>query len=292
MPAGEINGREGEPVEHLYVILEGELRITKEVDGGEVVINTYTPGAFFAEVPLLAGTPFLASGRALTDCRMFLIPNDLFRRMLTEHPSFSNRILETMAERVQILQSVAGQRERLTSLGTLAAGLAHELNNPAAAARRSAGDLRESLLGLRSTSLRLAHAACAGGLTPPVLDALEQAIDDAMQRIVAPDEPVLDELERSEREENLALWLEDRGIPEGWDLAPTLASAGLGAADLQPVVDSVAPESARRRPYDTWRQCWIPPAFWTRSRGARCASPGSCRRWRATPTWTVPQYRT
>jgi CRP-like cAMP-binding protein len=62
VPAGEVNGREGEPVEHLYVILEGELRITKEVTGGEMVINTYTPGAFFSEVPLLAGTPFLATG--------------------------------------------------------------------------------------------------------------------------------------------------------------------------------------------------------------------------------------
>ncbi len=128
------------------------------MNGGEVVINTYTPGAFFAEVPLLAGTPFLATGRALTDCRMFLIPNDLFRRMLTEYPAFSNRILETMAERVQILQSVAGQRERLNALGTLAAGLAHQLNNPAAAARRSAEDLRESLDELRSTGMRLARA--------------------------------------------------------------------------------------------------------------------------------------
>ena len=160
VPAGEVNGREGEPVEHLYVILEGELRITKEVNGGEVVINTFTPGAFFAEVPLLAGTPFLATGRALTDCRMFLIPNDLFRRMLTEYPTFSNRILETMAERVQILQSVAGQRERLNALGTLAAGLAHQLNNPAAAARRSAEDLRESLEALRSQ-------ACGWHAQPP-----------------------------------------------------------------------------------------------------------------------------
>ncbi|MBA3637058.1 MAG: cyclic nucleotide-binding domain-containing protein [Rubrobacteraceae bacterium] len=116
VPAGEVSGREGEPVEHLHVILEGELRITKEVNGGEVVINTFTPGAFFAEVPLLAGTPFLATGRALTDCRMFLIPNDLFRLMLTEYPRFSNMILETMAERVQILQSVVGQRERLNAL--------------------------------------------------------------------------------------------------------------------------------------------------------------------------------
>jgi signal transduction histidine kinase len=239
--AGEVNGREGEPVEHHYVILEGELRITKEVTGGEVVINTYTPGAFFAEVPLLAGTPFLATGRALTDCRLFLIPNDLFRRMLTEHPSFSDKILETMAERVQILQSVAVQCEKLNSLGTLAAGLAHELKNPAAAARRASEDLRESLSGLRSSGLRLARAATAGELTPRALDALERAIDDALGRTEAPEEPVPGELERSEREEDLALWLEGRGVLEGWTLAPSLVSAGFDAADLEPIVGSVVP---------------------------------------------------
>ncbi len=238
VPAGEINGREGEPVAHLYVILEGELRITKLVTGGEVVINTYTPGSFFAEVPLLAGTPFLATGRALTDCRLFLIPNELFRRMLTEHPSFGNKILKAMAERVQILQSVAGQRERLTSLGTLAAGLAHELNNPAAAARRSAEDLRESLDELHSAGLRLARAAIAGEVTSGALDALEHAIG-ALARREAPEALALGELERSEREEDLAFWLEDNGVPEGWDLAPSFVSAGLGVAKLLPIMESV-----------------------------------------------------
>ena len=238
VPAGAVNGREGEPVEHLYVILEGELRITKEATGGEVVINTYTPGAFFAEVPLLAGSPFLATGRALSDCRLFLIPDDLFRRLLTEHSSFGNTILKAMAERVQILQSVAGQRERLTSLGTLAAGLAHQLNNPAAAARRSAEDLRENLHELRSAGLRLARAAAAGRLTSEALDALERAIDAAGRA----EAPVLDELERSERAEDVALWLEGRGIPESWTLAPSFVSAGLGVADLLPVVEAVPPD--------------------------------------------------
>ena len=235
VPAGEINGREGEPVEHLYVIIEGELRITKEAAGGEVVINTYTPGAFFAEVPLLAGSPFLATGRALTDCRLFLIPDDLFRHLLTEHSSFGRKILQAMAERVQILQSVASQRERLTSLGTLAAGLAHQLNNPAAAARSSAEDLREDLDKLRSAGLKLARAATAGRLTSEALDALERAID-APGRAEA---QVLDELERSEREEAVAFWLEECGGPEGWTMAPSLVSAGLGVADLLPVVESV-----------------------------------------------------
>jgi signal transduction histidine kinase len=238
VPAGEINGREGEPVEHLYVILEGDLRITKEAAGGEVVINTYTPGAFFAEVPLLAGSPFLATGRALTDCRLFLIPDDLFRHLLTEHSSFGSKILKAMAERVQILQSVTGQRERLTSLGTLAAGLAHQLNNPAAAARRSAEDLREDLGKLRSAGLRLARAATAGRLTSEALDALELAID-APGRAEA---TVLDELERSQREEDVAFWLEESGVPEGWTLAPSLVSAGLGVTDLLPIVEAVPPD--------------------------------------------------
>jgi signal transduction histidine kinase len=242
VPAGEINGREGEPVEHLYVILEGDLRITKQVDGGEVVINTYTSGAFFAEVPLLAGTPFLATGRALTDCRMFLIPNNTFRRMLREHPSFSHKILQTMAERVQILQSVAGQRERLNSLGTLAAGLAHELNNPAAAARRSTEELRACLEKGRGTWMRLARAAAGGELDPPALDVLERTVDGAVQRAGAPDGSGLDELERSEREDGLALWLEDQGVPEGWNLAPACVGAGLDATRLEPLVESVAPE--------------------------------------------------
>jgi signal transduction histidine kinase len=239
--AGEINGREGEPVEHLYVILEGDLRITKQVDGGEVVINTYTPGAFFAEVPLLAGTPFLASGRALTDCRLFLIPNATFRRMLTEYPSFSDKILQTMAERVQILQSVAGQRERLNSLGTLAAGLAHELNNPAAAARRSAEELRAVLGNQRTTGMHLARAAARGGLDPSTLDALEQTVSEAVQRVGSQNTD-LDELERSGLEEDLALWLEARGVPEAWDLAPTCVGAGLNAGSLEPLVESVPQE--------------------------------------------------
>ena len=240
--AGEVNGREGEPVEHLYVILEGDLRISKEVDGGEVVINTFGPGAFFAEVPLLAGMPFLATGRALTDCRMFLIPNDLFRRMLTEYPSFSNKILETMAERVQILQSVAGQREKLNSLGTLAAGLAHELNNPATAARCSAEDLRESLDQLRSTGMHLARATAGGELTPSAIDGLEQIVGEVVGRAGTREEGNLDELERCEREEGLGLWLEDHGVSGGWDVAPSFVDAGLEATSLEPILETVTPE--------------------------------------------------
>ena len=236
VPAGEIGGREGEPVEHLYVILEGEFRWSKKVDGGEVVMNTYGSGEFFAEVPLLLGKPFLATWRALADSRVFALPNETFRRMLTIHPSFSNAVLEMLAQRIQALYSVAQQRERLSSLGTMAAGLAHELNNPAAASRRATGRLREASENLRSLGMRLARAAAQGAIGRAQLDALERIIREALERDKG---LALDTLKRSEREDEVGLWLEDHGIEEAWELSPTFVGAGLGIADLEFVEETM-----------------------------------------------------
>jgi signal transduction histidine kinase len=240
VPAGEVGGREGEPVDHLYVILEGEFRWSKKVDGGEVVMNTYGSGEFFAEVPLLLGKPFLATWRALADSRVFALPNETFRRMLTAHPSFSNAILEMLAQRIQVLYSVAQQRERLSSLGTLAAGLAHELNNPVSVSRRAAGRLREGSENLRSLGMGLARAAARGDIGPAQLDALERIVREALGRDKAP-APALDTLKRSEWEEEVGLWLEDHGVEEAWELSSTFVGAGLGIADLEHVEGAVPP---------------------------------------------------
>ena len=238
IPAGEVGGREGEPVDHLYVILEGEFRWSKKVDGGEVVMNTYGSGEFFAEVPLLLGKPFLATWRALADSRVFALPNEIFRRMLTIHPSFSNAVLEMLAQRIQVLYSVSQQRERLSSLGTLAAGLAHELNNPSSASRRAAGRLRDNLENRRSLGMRLTRAAARGEIRPAQVDALERIVNEAFGRDKA---PALNSLERSDREEEVALWLEDRDVEEAWDLSPTLVGVGLGIGDLNLVEAAMPP---------------------------------------------------
>ena len=240
VPAGKVGGREGEPVDHLYVILEGEFRWSKKVGGGEVVMNTYGPGEFYAEVPLLLGKPFLATWRALADSRVFALPDKTFRRMLATHPSFSNTILEVMAQRIQTLYSVAQQRERLGSLGTMAAGLAHELNNPASASRRAAGRLREGSENLHSLGMRLARAAARGDIGPAHLDALERIIGEVLARDRALS-LALDALTRSEREDEVSEWLEERGVEEAWELSPTLAGAGLGIADMERVEGAVPP---------------------------------------------------
>ena len=233
---GEVNGREGEPVEHLYVILEGELRITKHADGGEVVINVYTAGTFFAEVPLLAGTPFLATGRALTDCRLFLLPDAAFRYMLTAYSGFSQKILETMAQRVQILQSIVGQREKLNSLSTLAAGLAHELNNPAAASRRAVRELRESVESAKRLAIELGRT-----LSPEELEALAELEREATARAATP--PSLDALERGDLEDEVTGWLEDRSVEVSPDLSPTFVEAGLDTVWLGEV-EAAVPDDA------------------------------------------------
>jgi signal transduction histidine kinase len=235
---GELYAREGQPVEHLYVVLEGEFRITKLVDGREMVINNYTPGVFFGEVPLLAGTPFLASGRALEDSRLFAIPEKVFRRMLATHPTFSATVLETMAQRVRILQSIAQERERLNSLGTLAAGLAHELNNPATVSLRAAGRLSECFERLRKTGMKISRSAASGGLGPEQLDDLDRVVARAIGGMGDTSEG-LSPLEAADREENLTRWLEDRGVEDAWDFASTFAQAGLKVPDLELVISVV-----------------------------------------------------
>jgi len=158
--------------------------------------------------------------------------------MLTTYPSFSNTVLEMMAQRIQVLYSVAQQRERLSSLGTLAAGLAHELNNPSSASRRAAGRLRESLEDRRSVGMRLTRAAAHGEIGQVQLDALERIVQEAFGRDNA---PAVSSLERSDLEDEVAVWLEDRGVEEAWDLSSTLVDAGLGVADLKLVESAVPP---------------------------------------------------
>jgi signal transduction histidine kinase len=240
VPRGEVYAREGEPIDALYILLEGEMRITKEVDGRETVLDTYGPGIFFGEVPLMAGTPFLASGRALEDSRLFLLPESEFRRMLSVYPSFSNAVLKMMAWRMQHLQSISQQRQQLESLGTLAAGLAHELNNPAAASVRAAGRLRECFEAMRSIGVEVSRLASTGNLSPEEIESIERISTQALANAATADS--LGGLEASEREESLALWMEERNIEAAWDYAATFTEAGLDVAFLEEIDEAVASE--------------------------------------------------
>ena len=161
---------------------------------------------------------------------MLKIDAATFRERFATSPVVSRVLLPEMAPRIQTSEAVLRQREKLAALGKLAAGLAHELNNPATAGRWTADQLQETLATLDRLALSLNRR-----LTAEQLDALAEFGQEARTRLAAA-EP-LDPLTRSDREDALASWLDERGIEDSWDVAPVLVGAGLDAAWLRTVAD-------------------------------------------------------
>jgi signal transduction histidine kinase len=223
VPDGERVVNEGDPAA-FYVLLAGAVQVLKRVGDQEMLLVIHQPGAFFGEVPLLLGTPIVASGEARGDTRLYRLAEAPFWQMLSTCPTIAQGILRTMAQRLQQLEAITQGRDRLIALGTLSAGIAHELNNPAAASRRSASQLREALLEMQSLSCRLYKQT----LNPEQRDFLATVQREAMGRCRSTQAP-LDPLEQSDREEEWEQWLEARGVGEGWKWAPVLVAARLDA---------------------------------------------------------------
>jgi signal transduction histidine kinase len=226
---GEMLFNQGDPPEYFYIVFKGAVQISREVGNQELVLATYDTGTFFGEVPLLAGTLHLASGQAVDRSHVYCLEEEDFWQMLTICPSLRKEVLGYMANRMQELQMLSQQREKLISLGTLAAGLAHELNNPASAARRSTEQLRTTLENLESLGLRLVEH----DLTLAQQKRLLELQGNGIEHTITPNQ--LDPLTQSDQEEQLTDWLESNGIADGWKLAPTLVSAGLNIEQLESI---------------------------------------------------------
>jgi signal transduction histidine kinase len=223
---GELVFEEGSPGDALYVILDGELEVTKRQDGQAVVLAVRRAGELVGEMSLLEQTPRSASVRALRESRLLVISQAAFQTLLSCSPSAHLTILRTVTSRLRSTESMLVQNEKMASLGTLAAGLAHELNNPAAAIQRSAAQLRDALSEWQRTATEL------GALSDPhqaeVVNALQEA---SVKRAVAP--IVSDPLTLSEQEVELEEWLEDRGVEAAWEFAPVLVSLGWDRDELE-----------------------------------------------------------
>jgi signal transduction histidine kinase len=215
VPAGQPVLREGDTGDSLYIVLEGELEVTKRRGGQEVVLSSYEPGQFFGEMALLERAPRSASVRALRESRMLAIDQAALQTLLSRSPSAPFNILRTVTSRLRSTESMLIQNEKMAALGTLAAGLAHELNNPASAIQSSVAQLRDALADLERS------AAQIGSLAEEELGALR--VEALMH---GPATHPYDPLALSEREDELQGWLEDHGIGQPWELAPVLASFG------------------------------------------------------------------
>jgi signal transduction histidine kinase len=229
---------QGAPPDGFYVVLEGQTEWTRKVGGQDVLVEKLGNGSIFAELLLVLDAPYPTTGRAIKQVRLFKLDVPSFWEMLCVCPEVLRGILAPSVERAELHESVSQQHAKLISLGTMAAGLAHELNNPAAAVGRSAEEAREVFRESSVRALKLGKLEMSPAERAFLADLAAEAAERSGSTLT------LDSLERSDKEDEVALWLEDRGVEEAWELSPTLVGAGLDTDWLEELADRLSDEDA------------------------------------------------
>src|SRR6266511_3408484 len=192
--AGTVLISEGQRSQFFFVVLEGEVRLTRTYDRQSVLMGVIQPGKYTGETTLLLDVPWMATARVGKPARLFRLGEEDFWRMLGTCRSVAREIFHSASNKVRNLEGYSQQREKLASLGTMAAGLAHELNNPAAAARRAAAHLQQTTDKVQSLLCHMTRT-----LEHDHLRHLVGASQEALERLA--NVPALDHLERSDRAE-------------------------------------------------------------------------------------------
>ena len=231
---------EGDPATCFYVLLEGTVVMSKQVGPDEVEVGRTSQqgsyaGAWQAYMGDRVPQVYNSSMRATERSRFFVLGASTFAELMHEWFPMAVHLLEGAFFGNKNWAQATGQRERLLALGSLSAGLTHELNNPAAAAVRATAALRERVAGMRHKLGTIA----GGSWDRTTLETLIRLQEEAADRV--PKAQALTPLEASDREDAITDWLDSHGVDDGWQLAPTFVSAGLDTAWLDHVEATVDP---------------------------------------------------
>ena len=233
---GDVYAKQGDPPDAMFVLLEGDFEWRGEFNG-ETVSVPGKVGDVTGALPFSRMKQFTVTGRAMSDGRLLRFPSALFPELIQKMPELVKRLVGVMTDRVREATRLEQQRDRLASLGKLSAGLAHELNNPAAAAKRSAAQLRDALHRIKEASLQL------GGreLTPTQKAEIEKLESSFTQN----DSPPPDALTISDLEEQIESLLRSHGQNDLWELSAELAQKGIKPAALESLFECLDAGTAR-----------------------------------------------
>ena len=225
-PAGATIHAEGAPASCFFLLLEGTMAMFGRVQGGEIELfrsdyyGSYT-GAFDAYMGERRSQVYSGTARAVTDCRLFELAAADFGRAVREWFPMATHLLEGRSIQGQAATDTIARHERLVALGTVTAGLTHELNNPVSALTSASARLRDMLAEMREKLGIVVQSQLPGEQLEAIAELAARALEHRRHA------PTLSSLEASDREDELAGWLEDHGVANAWEMAPTLVAAGV-----------------------------------------------------------------
>jgi signal transduction histidine kinase len=241
-PAGATIHAEGAPASCFLVLLSGMLSMSRRVQGGELELRrsdhrgAYTGAFNFYVTEQNVPQVYPATARAVQDCRLFELPAAELGRAVREWYPMAAHLLEGVSTQGMDSRDAIERHERLVALGSVTAGLTHELNNPVAAVMRASARLREMLAEMREKLGLLVRSQLPGDKLEAVADLAARALASSRQSTS------LSPIETSDREDEVAGWLTDHGIADAWDISPTLVTAGLGTDWLEELAEVTTPQ--------------------------------------------------
>jgi len=237
LPQGAVLFQEGDLGDKAYIIKEGEIEIFKHSGDRYIQLAVRKPGEVIGEISMLESSPRSASGRARENSRLYTISHTVLGELLNTSPSAARVMLHTITSRLQSTELLLKQSEKMAQLGELTAGIAHELNNPAAAVRRGSAQLEEAVSRLAKAQLSLAKITFSETQTELLME-VESSIRGDKSPV-----STLDPITRSDRSAEYEEWLEAQGIPDAWELAPLLVDMGVKKELLERLVSELPSNS-------------------------------------------------